>query len=788
MHGPSRTTVEKVVALADLSPGIVRFYFDSKDAMLVASLAYLAAEFEERVMVPVAQLKDTPVAALERLVELYLDPEIASPRKVSVWYSFWGEASSRQEYYDICGRKDEDFAALVRDLVARVIALTGEDHLDTEGIALGLMGALEVLWQGIAFQSEVDIDRTAARAQCMAFLRSVFPGQFGAVAAGAAGASGAAGAGGVASGVSAAGVGGVTSGVGAAGVGGVASGAGAAGVGGVTSGAGAAGVGGVASGVGAAGVGGVTSGVGAAGAGAEAQGGASGSVAGAGARAAGAGASGPGGAVGGGAVAGAGASGAAGLASGRADAFGAGGVAGGARASAAGGAAGGGGAIGAGGVGGVGGRSGAVGLVRRGPSGIARYLPASAYFDATLLTAERERLFRPAWQVIGHEAEVPAAGDFLTGDLASERALVVRDAKGNLRAFRNACRRRPHALVSVRTGHFTDAIPCVPHGLEYGFDGKLLDGATDGDLTPLEIKQKSGLILVRAAGVARESGGPVLTGWDEFAALAPAGVQELDVAADWKVLVEQWLEGSPSRGRFLAPNQLVEIWQGGAAVLRVLPVAPGRSRLQRLDYAPAKDVAKRGARRGGQAGEDRMAGAQVGPGQRGGEAHARVGGQSVGDASVRGTAWSGAGAGRGRAGVHSVGDAGRQSAGQRSASDPSARGAARSATDAGRQNAGRQSARDAQAGAAARSGASGRDRATGRQSRVVDTTPPEAGDLLDKWVAQQVELAESTQTGLASAGHDSAENGPVSAALAEFRGSIAVLLPHLAADSPATGS
>src|SRR3979411_1108366 len=85
IHGPSRTTVEKVVALADMSPGIVRFYFDSKDAMLVASLAYLAAEFEERVMKPVAALKGTPVRALEKLVELYLDPEVASPRKVSVW-------------------------------------------------------------------------------------------------------------------------------------------------------------------------------------------------------------------------------------------------------------------------------------------------------------------------------------------------------------------------------------------------------------------------------------------------------------------------------------------------------------------------------------------------------------------------------------------------------------------------------------------------------------------------------------------------------------------------------
>ena len=298
IHGPSRTTVEKVVALADLSPGIVRFYFDSKDAMMLASLAHLAAEFEERVMVPVAQLRDTPVVALERLVELYLDPDIASPRKVSVWYSFWGEASSRQEYYDICGRKDEDFAALVRDLVARVVAMTGDSHLDTEGIALGLMGALEVLWQGIAFQSEADIDRGAARKQSMGFLRSVFPGQFGV---------------------------------------------------------------------------------------------------------------------------------------GRAPQAALGGI-----------------------------------------PDLPRHLPRWVYSDAVLLTAERERLFRAAWQVVGHEAEVPAVGDYLTGDLGGDRALVVRDERGVLRAFRNACRRRPHALVSARVGRFAVAIACVPHGLEFGLDGKVL--------------------------------------------------------------------------------------------------------------------------------------------------------------------------------------------------------------------------------------------------------------------------------------------------------------------------
>jgi TetR/AcrR family transcriptional repressor of bet genes len=178
LYGPSRTTVEKVVAIARMSPGIVRFYFNSKAAMMVASLQFLSTEFEELVLVPVAELKDTPVAALRRMVELYLDPGIASARKVSVWYSFWGEASSRQEYYDICGQKDERFAQLVRLLIERLIRDTGSLHLDPDGVALGLIGVLEILWQDFAFQTEVAIDRDLARRRAMSYLQSIFPGQF----------------------------------------------------------------------------------------------------------------------------------------------------------------------------------------------------------------------------------------------------------------------------------------------------------------------------------------------------------------------------------------------------------------------------------------------------------------------------------------------------------------------------------------------------------------------------------------------------------------------------------
>ena len=177
-HGPSRTTIDKVVRIADMSPGIVNFYFDTKAALLVAALDHLATEFEERVLAPVAALQGDPAQALRRLIELYLDPDIASARKISVWYAFWGEASSRGEYLAICGKRDAAFADLVRGLMERLIAQLGAAHLDADAVALGLIGALEVIWQDIAFHEDSEVDREEPARRCMAYLRSLFPAAF----------------------------------------------------------------------------------------------------------------------------------------------------------------------------------------------------------------------------------------------------------------------------------------------------------------------------------------------------------------------------------------------------------------------------------------------------------------------------------------------------------------------------------------------------------------------------------------------------------------------------------
>jgi TetR/AcrR family transcriptional regulator, transcriptional repressor of bet genes len=438
IYGPSRTTVEKVVAIAKMSPGIVRFYFASKAAMLVASLQFLAAEFEQQLLVPVTRLKSRPVAALELMVALYLDPEIASPRKVSVWYAFWGEASSRQEYYDICGQKDEGFAALVRELIERLIIETSQPQLDADGIALGFIGALEMLWQDFAFRTEADIDRAAAKRRVMAYLRSIFPGQFAA----------------------------------------------------------------------------------------------SGSDAGA-------------------------------------------------------------------------------------PVSDRR-IAGWVYANARLFAAERESVFQDSWQFAGHQAQIPIAGDFFTVDLKFERALILRDETGQVRAFRNSCSEAPHILSTARAGH-ESLIRCPVHGLQFDLDGKRRGTRGTADLTVLDLRMIGDLILVRSAERRRSTGG-LLDAWAEFTP-PPASrplmprrepPAETVIAADWKLVIEQWLELTTSSGsrdadehgwsarcyrqilgpsthggwqrRYLAPNHRIELRPDGFTILQVLPLSAGRCLLRQHDY------------------------------------------------------------------------------------------------------------------------------------------------------------------------------------------------------------
>ena len=138
-------------------------------------------------------------------------------------------------------------------------------------------------------------------------------------------------------------------------------------------------------------------------------------------------------------------------------------------------------------------------------------LPAWAYTDPEFLALERERIFRPSWQVICHLSEIPKPGDYQCFDFIGEMLFAMRGTDGQVRVFHNVCRHRAARLLDGPRGSCTRRIVCPYHAWSYDFEGKLASAGGDRSAFPqLDIARESllpveteicfGFVFVRLAG------------------------------------------------------------------------------------------------------------------------------------------------------------------------------------------------------------------------------------------------------------------------------------------------
>jgi len=181
-HGLASLTLARVAGRAGMTVAMVSFHFASKDALLVATLHSLYEEYEAAIDRALEERSEDPGAALEALVALHFDPLLSDPRRVSVWYAFWGEARARTDYMAICGARDVDQERQLLELCRAVIERDGCRQLAPEAIAAGLSGLLEETWQCFLVDDGPAV-RAERRRLCTAYLVSVFPDSFGREAA-----------------------------------------------------------------------------------------------------------------------------------------------------------------------------------------------------------------------------------------------------------------------------------------------------------------------------------------------------------------------------------------------------------------------------------------------------------------------------------------------------------------------------------------------------------------------------------------------------------------------------
>lgn len=133
-------------------------------------------------------------------------------------------------------------------------------------------------------------------------------------------------------------------------------------------------------------------------------------------------------------------------------------------------------------------------------------LPGWIYTDPEFHAAELARVIRPSWQIVCHQSDLSAPGDWRTIDYAGESVIVIRGDDGALRAFANVCRHRAMRLVEGPCGHARKLV-CPYHAWTYSRDGALAGVPMRGDypalrpqdsaLAPVGLEIWRGFVFVR---------------------------------------------------------------------------------------------------------------------------------------------------------------------------------------------------------------------------------------------------------------------------------------------------
>src|SRR6266446_4533767 len=212
----------------------------------------------------------------------------------------------------------------------------------------------------------------------------------------------------------------------------------------------------------------------------------------------------------------------------------------------------------------------------------AKSLPQKYFVSPEVFSEEQEKIFSTQWLLVGHQSQIPDAGDYFVQHVIGESLIVIRDKSGEIRGFFNVCRHRGTRLKEDACGH-ASAIQCPYHAWTYGLDGRLIGAPhmdevpgfdrADYSLHPVNLGVWEGFIFVnlvpkrdgylteeegaarlRSEDTARQRSGDFISlerwfaplngkfaDWN-MSILQPAKRIEYDVRANWKLMFENYSE------------------------------------------------------------------------------------------------------------------------------------------------------------------------------------------------------------------------------------------------------
>lgn len=94
------------------------------------------------------------------------------------------------------------------------------------------------------------------------------------------------------------------------------------------------------------------------------------------------------------------------------------------------------------------------------------------YLDPEIFHMEMDRIFGRAWIYVGHDSQIPNAGDFITTTIGLQPVVMSRHTDGEIYVLHNRCGHRGAIVCNEAKGN-GKKFQCLYHGWVYNTDGTL---------------------------------------------------------------------------------------------------------------------------------------------------------------------------------------------------------------------------------------------------------------------------------------------------------------------------
>jgi len=176
-RGIGSTTLGDVAKEAGLSQGIVNLHFKSKDNLFNETLRFLAEEYKSLFEKTLVKSGPNATDKLLALMEMDLRPSVCDPKKLAVWFGFWGEVKAMPTYRKMCNEYDKGYDRAIENLCKEIIVEGSYKNVSAGNVAEVLSSLTNGLWLSCLISPKT-WDRHAALDSVKSYLASVFPKHF----------------------------------------------------------------------------------------------------------------------------------------------------------------------------------------------------------------------------------------------------------------------------------------------------------------------------------------------------------------------------------------------------------------------------------------------------------------------------------------------------------------------------------------------------------------------------------------------------------------------------------